>query len=364
MEINDKEKIEQLVKQMKDYAAIVNKELEGILKKEGSERYIELLLGRSNYKYDPEAITKTILEPAWYLLDQGGKRWRPFLTSLIIKAYNKNVNNYIEFTIIPEVIHTATLIHDDIEDNSDNRRGMPAVHKKYSLDIATNLGDIMFFLPMNAVMDSNKLSSEVKDKIFHYFIKDMTRLGIGQATDIAWHSGKISIDKINEEKYLQMAQDKTGVLSRFACELGGILAGANDKEIEILGKFGATIGIAFQIQDDLLNIYESKVSENKGGVGDDISEGKITLLIINTLKNANESDKKELIEILNKHTKDKELINRAIQIIDKYNAKENIINIEKQLITEAWNEVDKILPQSEAKEQIYILTNFLINRNV
>lgn len=356
--------IEQLIKQMKDYAFIVNRELELILKKEGSERYIESLLGRSNYKYDSEAITKSVLEPAWYLLDQGGKRWRPFLTSLIINAYGKDINNYIEFTIVPEIIHTATLIHDDIEDNSDSRRGMPSVHKKYSLDIATNLGDIMYFLPMNAIMDSNKLSLDVKDRIFHYFIKDMTRLGIGQATDIAWHSGRISIENINEEKYLQMAQDKTGVLSRFACELGGILAGVNDKDIEVLGRFGATIGIAFQIQDDLLNIYESKVSKNKGGVGDDISEGKITLLVIDTLKNSTESDKKELIEILNKHTKDKELINRAIQIIDKYNAKENVINLENKLINEAWNEVDKILPESEAKKQIFMLTNFLINRNV
>ncbi len=349
---------------LKENSKRVNQELETYLKKRSSSRYIESLLGRSSYEYDPEAMTKSILEPAWYLLDLGGKRWRPALTMLTLEALGSDPEEYIEFSIIPEVIHNATLIHDDIEDNSPKRRNADALHIKFGIDVATNLGDFMYFFPMVALIDSPKLNNEKKNRAVSIYVKNMTRVSLGQAIDIAWHSGLVDPKSITEEKYLQMAHDKTGVLSRFACELGGALAGADDKTISTLGKFGATIGIAFQIQDDILNLTESELADNKGGVGDDISEGKITLMVLHVMKVGSEADKNRLAEILKTHTKDKALIKEAISIIDKYGSKEYSSNVAEKMINEAWNDVDKILPESAAKNRMHQLVEFLVHRTV
>lgn len=349
---------------LEENAKIIDKELETYLKRKSSERYVETLLGRSGYEYDNEALTKSVLEPAWYLLDQGGKRWRPVLCLLVIESLGKNPKEYIEFSIIPEVIHNATLIHDDIEDDSDMRRGNPAVHKKFGMDVANNLGDFMYFFPMRALIDSKKLDSNTKNRALSFYIREMTRVALGQAVDIAWHGGFVDRLTINENKYLEMAHDKTGALSRFACELGAVIGGADDDLVGKFGKFGATIGIAFQLQDDILNIYESDLSKNKGGVGDDISEGKMTLLVIHTLDSADDSDKKRLVEILSMHTKDKNLIDEAIGIITKYKSREHVEEIAVSLVDDAWSELDRSLPESDAKAKIKELAEFLIKRSI
>lgn len=340
-------------------AKLVNAEFETILSKKPSERYIEILLGRAGYKYDTDAFKKSILDPAWYLLGSGGKRWRPVLGMLVLEALGKNPLNYLEFLIVPEVIHNATLIHDDIEDNSDVRRGMPAVHKNFGLDVALNVGDFMYFFPMRALTDSKKLTQRQKNLILSFYVKELTRVTLGQSVDIAWHRGLIVPETIIEDKYMQMNHDKTGSLARLACEIAGVLGGANKKTIEALAEFGATIGVAFQLQDDLLNIYESGVSKSKGGVGDDISEGKITLIVIYTIQHASESDKKRLLEILSMHTKDKERIDEAIAILQKYNGKEYIADLQHKLIKKAWTKIDKKLPESEAKSRLKELADFV-----
>ncbi len=345
-------------------AKLINSELEIYLKRRSSERYIENLLGRSGYEYDTEAITKSILEPAWYLLDQGGKRWRPILCLLIIEALGKNPKDYIEFSIIPEVIHNATLIHDDIEDNSDMRRGNLAVHKRFGTDIANNLGDFMYFFPMRALVDSKKLDDKTKNTVLTFYIREMTRVSLGQAVDIAWHRGLIDTALINDKRYLQMAHDKTGALSRFACELGAIIGGADTVLIEKFGRYGATVGIAFQLEDDILNIYESDLSKNKGGVGDDISEGKMTMLVIHTLKHADEKERKRLIEILGMHTKDERLIKEAISIITEHNSRDEVERLAFELVRDAWSEIDRAIGESPAKARMKELTEFLINRSI
>lgn len=349
---------------LKRRAEVVNAMLEEALQKESSDRYIQSLLGRSGYKYDNEALTKSIFEPTWHLLGLGGKRWRPVLMLLVTEALGKNPEDYLEFALIPEVVHNATLLHDDIEDSSLTRRGQPAVHVKYGIDVGVNLGDFLYYFPVVALIDSKKLSAETKNKALNVYVREMLRVSVGQATDIAWHRALVDPFKINEDKYLQMVYSKSGVLARMAAQLGGVLAGADDETVEALGKFGATIGVAFQLQDDVLNIYESSVSDSKGGVGEDITEGKITMLVIHTLKHADENDRKRLAEILQMHTRDKALISGAISIIDKYGAKDYIKGLQERLVGEAWKGIDGRLPESEAKGRLKELAEFLIKRSL
>ncbi len=358
--MSEKSNIEALlIEKSKD----VNQALLSYIKKQATKDYIKQILGNTNYDYDEKAFEKGILDPLWYLLDLGGKRWRPTLMLLFIQALGKNPNDYLEFTTITEIIHNATLVHDDIEDNSLTRRGSPAVHVKYGIDIATNLGDFMMFFPTHMLFSSKKLSEKVKSKITTSYLSNMVRVTIGQATDISWHSGLIKPEEITEDKYLEMSNNKTGVLSRFAGELSGILCEADDNTVKSLGNFGAALGIAFQIQDDILNINVGKVSESKGGVGDDISEGKITLIIIRTITQASQKDKELLLKILSEHTKDKEKINEAIKIINKYDSIEYCQKIAQNIITNAIKDLDSLLKDSEARQLIKEFAEFMVTRN-
>jgi geranylgeranyl diphosphate synthase, type I len=342
----------------------VDREIKKYLTDKASTRYLEALLGRSGYEYDTRAIDHAVLEPARYLLDLGGKRWRSTLMLTIIDALGKDSNEVVEFAIIPEVIHNGTLIHDDIEDSSETRRGAPAVHIKYGTDVALNLGDFMFYLPMIALLDSKKVGKEVKIRMLEIYQREMLKLSIGQATDIAWHRSMIGPEKVTEAQYLQMAYSKTGVLASMAAKMGAAVAGADDKTIAALGNFGATIGVAFQLQDDVLNLSESELSDLKGGVGDDITEGKITLLAIKTFEKADKADRARLSEILKMHTRDQALIKEAVAIIKKYGAEEYIKELEFELLKKAWAQVDGLLPASDAKKKLKGIAEFLVNRTI
>ncbi len=358
--MSEKSKIEVL---LSEKSKEVNEAMLTYLKKQATKDYMKQILGNTTYDYDEKAFEKGVLDPLWYLLDLGGKRWRPTLMLLFIEALGKNSKDYIEFATITEIIHNATLVHDDIEDNSLTRRGSPAVHVKYGMDIATNLGDFMMFFPTHMLFSSKKLSEAVKSKATTSYLSNMVRVTIGQATDISWHAGLIKPEEITENKYLEMSNNKTGVLSRFAGELAGILCEADENTVKSLGNFGAALGVGFQIQDDILNIDASNVAESKGGVGDDISEGKITLLVIRTISQASKEDKENLLKILSKHTKDKQKINEAIAIINKYDSIKYCKKIAEGIISKAIADLDSLLKESEAKQLIKDFAEFMITRN-
>ncbi|MGC8479580.1 MAG: polyprenyl synthetase family protein [Candidatus Micrarchaeia archaeon] len=341
----------------------VNDAISSYLKRTATKHYLEKILGKTSYDYDELAFEKGIINPLWYFLDLGGKRWRPTLMLLFIKALGKNPEKFLELSTVIELIHNATLVHDDIEDNSLTRRGSPAVHVKYGIDIATNLGDFMMFFSLHMLLSEKKLSLDVKDKLIKSYLSNMVRVTIGQATDITWHAGLSKPEEITESKYLEMSKNKTGVLARLAGEFAGILSEADEKTTNALGDFGAAIGIAFQIQDDILNIDESKVSESKGGVGDDISEGKITLIVIRTISIASKEDKELLLKILSEHTKDKKRILEAISIINKYDSISYSKKIAEKIVSEALNKLELLLKNSEAKEILKKFVEFMIKRS-
>ena len=130
--------------------------------------------------------------------------------------------------------------------------------------------------------------------------------------------------RLGEEDYLQMCAYKTGTLARMSAKIAAVVAGADKPLVEKLGRFAESIGVAFQMQDDILDITGVEFAKKKGGVGQDITEGKRSLLVIYTLKKANSDDKKRLIEILNMHTSDQALSDEAIALMQKYNAVEHV----------------------------------------
>jgi len=259
------------------------------------------------------------------------------------------------------VVHNSIMI-DDIEDGGELRRGKPCTHKIWGVDVAINTGNIMYFLPLLAFMKNReRFDKEILVRAYEAYSEEMINIHLGQALDIWWHKGKKN--DIKEEEYLQMCANKTGCLSRLAARLAVILSGGSKEQEEKFGKFAESLGIAFQIRDDILSATEANFADKKG-YGDDIKEGKRSLIVIHTIKHANEKDRKRLVEILDMHTGDKKLINEAIDIIKKYKATEYAHNLAKKLIENSWKEIGPFIKESKSKESLKALADFAIERRI
>jgi geranylgeranyl pyrophosphate synthase len=312
-----------------------------------------------------EALNKAVAEPVWEFLDRGGKRWRPSLFLLICEALGKNSEEYVDFAIIPEVIHNGTLMVDDIEDASELRRGKPCTYRIYGVDIAINAGNAMYYLPLLPLIENRKkLSPQKLQRIYEIYVQEMINLSIGQAMDIAWQKGLANSDKIDDKHYLQMCAYKTGTLARMAAKMAAMLAGAEEKLVGKLGLFAESIGIAFQMQDDVLDLTSEEFTKKKGSHGHDVTEGKRSLIVIHTFQVANAKDKKRLIEILNMHTSDQKLRDEAIAIMKKYGSIEYVKNFAQTIVRDSWKDVEKLMPVSEAKKKLKEFAQFLIERKI
>jgi len=352
-------------KLLEEKALLINRAIEKYIPRFFSKNAVLFKVNPPRYAYNTEALNKAIAEPVWEFLDRGGKRWRPTLFLLICEALGKNPEDFLDYAIIPEVVHNGTLIIDDIEDASEYRRGKPCTYKIYGLDIAINVGNAMYYLPLLPLMENrDRIGAEKLAKIYEIYVQEMINLSLGQAMDIAWHKGLANADQISEEDYLQMCAYKTGTLARMAAKIAAVLADADEELVEKLGFFAESIGVAFQIQDDILDLTGKEFAKKKGGCGQDITEGKRTLIVIHTLKVANAKDRKRLIEILRMHTTDQKLRDEAIAIMQKYGSIDYAKNFAKRIVEESWRNVEKLLPPSSAKEKLNAFAKFLIERKI
>jgi geranylgeranyl pyrophosphate synthase len=350
---------------LEEKAVLIDKIIEKYIPRKFTKDAVVFRLNPPRYTYNFEALNKAVAEPIWEFLDRGGKRWRPALFLLIIEALGKNPEDFIDFAIIPEVIHNGTLMVDDVEDASELRRGKPCTYKIYGVDVAINAGNAMYYLPLlPLIKNRNKIPLEKLCKVYEVYVQEMISLSLGQAMDIAWHRGIANADKLEEKDYLQMCAYKTGTLARMSAKIAAVLAGANDELTEKLGRFAESIGVAFQMQDDILDLAGEEFAEKKGGRGQDITEGKRSLIVIHTLKVANTKDRQRLIEILNMHTSDQKLRDEAIKIMEKYDSINYVKNFARKIVMESWKEVEKLLPASDAKEKLNAFATFLIERKI
>ncbi|MEM3459418.1 MAG: polyprenyl synthetase family protein [Candidatus Bathyarchaeia archaeon] len=350
---------------LEEKAALIDKTIEKYIPRKFSKDSAVFRLNPPNYAYNLDALNKAVAEPIWEFLDRGGKRWRPALFLLICEALGKKSEDFVDFAIIPEVVHNGTLMVDDIEDASELRRGKPCTYKIYGLDIAINAGNSMYYLPLLPLIEKKaKVPPQKLCKVCQIYVQEMISLSLGQAMDIAWHRGLANADELGEKDYLQMCAYKTGTLARMAAKMAAVLADANEELVEKLGFFAESIGVAFQIQDDILDLTSGEFAKKKGRRGQDITEGKRSLIVIHTLKVANTKDKNRLIEILNMHTSNQKLIEEAIAIMEKYDSINYAKNLAKEMVKESWKKVEKLLPASDAKEKLNAFAKFLIERKL
>ena len=223
-----------------------------------------------------------LTEPCKSLIKLGGKRWRPLL--LVLCAENARsfygsraiLTEDETYSLAPlvEFVHTASLIHDDIEDSSDTRRGKPAAYITYGVDAALNAASWLYF-EASVCIDRLAASPEVKAQLYALYANEVRRLHLGQAADILWHKNRELFPSI--EEYSAMVQNKTGTLASLAAKIGTLAGGGTGEEIERAGKTAAEIGEAFQILDDVQNLTTGNPGKKRG---DDIVEGKKSLPVL------------------------------------------------------------------------------------
>jgi len=344
-----------------------SKEIDSVLEKWVPKSYdnlsMETAFGKARYAYSTPAANKAIAEPIWDLLSRGGKRWRPALMMLICEALGGDPVKHKDWVAIPELVHNGTLMVDDVEDNSELRRGQPCTHKKYGVDIAINAGNAMYYLPLQVILKS-ELPESTLIGAYEIYSQEMINISMGQGMDIAWHRGIADSDNLGENEYLQMCAFKTGTLARMAAKLGALLANSDESTIEKMGEFAEAVGIGFQIQDDVLNLTATSGKNHfvKDYIGEDIHEGKRTLLVIHTLSKASPEDRARLLEILKMHTWDRALIDEAIALIKKYDSIEYAKGKAKEIVSNAWAKAEPTLKEGTAKETLKAFVDFAIGR--
>lgn len=246
-----------------------------------------------------------LIEPCAHLVSLGGKRWRPLLLVLCAElaaehwlslargetdakagaaacehpAERKHrAERAVEtaYNLVPlvEFAHTASLIHDDIEDAADTRRGAPAAHITYGMDTAINAGSWLYFAA-TACIETQALSVAEKNTFYALYLLELRRLHLGQAMDILWHRNPALIP--TEDEYRAMVRNKTGTLARMAVKIGMTAGGATATEAEAAGKIAEDIGVGFQILDDVTNLTTGNPGKKRG---DDIVEGKKSLPVL------------------------------------------------------------------------------------
>ncbi len=365
MKKGNKIKKEGIVEYLEEMKPEIDKLIEKYLPKKITKKWLNFTFGKPRYAFDLRAAKECLSKPIWDFLSRGGKRWRPALFLLITEAVGGDVEKIKDFVVIPELIHEGTIIIDDCEDRGELRRGKPCLHRIFGEDIAINAGNFLYFLPLLALIKNRaQFEPEMLLRAYETYAQEMLNLSLGQGTDIYWHKGKEK--EIEEEEYLQMCAFKTGCLSRMAAKLAVLLSEGSDELAEKIGRVAEAIGIAFQIQDDILDLSLIGEERKKFGksFGNDIKEGKKSLIVIHTLKKASQKDKKKLIKILNKHTDNLSETKEAIGLIEKYGSIEYAKKLAQKIVRDSWREVDKLLAESEAKKRLRDFISYLIERKI
>lgn len=245
-------------------------------------KMVNEFLDHLSYDRKPESL----YEPIKYVLSMGGKRIRPTLMLLAYNLYKENPEDILMNACALETYHNYTLLHDDLMDNADMRRGHLTVHKKWNDNTAILSGDSMLVLAFQRMMQCD--TKHLKD-ILDLFTVTALEIGEGQQYDMEFETR----NDVKEEEYIEMIRLKTSVLLACALKIGAILADASAEDADNLYKFGEQIGLAFQLQDDYLDVYgDSKVFGKE--IGGDITSNKKTYMLINAFNKANAAQRKEL----------------------------------------------------------------------
>jgi len=306
-----------------------------------------------NWSKEPRGL----YEPIGYVLSMGGKRIRPALTLMACNMFSDNVRQALNAALGLEIFHNFTLLHDDIMDRADVRRGQLTVHKKWDDNTAILSGDVMQIASYQFIAQT---PAEQLKRTLDLFSKTAGEICEGQQYDVEFENR----DRVEADEYLEMIRLKTAVLLGVALQIGAWIGGAGEEDAQLLYDYGINIGLAFQLKDDLLDVYGDEATFGKK-IGGDILCNKKTFMLINALELAKGKDAEELQRWIS--TLDEKQSNEKIQAVtslfDKLGVKTICEEKMQHFYVKAVANLEKVSVLENNKQELRKLGEKLMFRN-
>ena len=293
-----------------------------------------------------------LYQPIDYIIGLKAKRMRPLLVLIAHQMFNDDIKKSLSPAIAIELFHNFTLLHDDIMDNAPIRRGMPTVHKKWNNNVAILSGDVMI---IQAYQFINKLELNCLSKVLDIFNNMAIKVCEGQQLDMDFEKK----EDVNITDYLKMIEYKTAVLLATSLQIGSVVAGASEEEQNHLYQFGVNIGLAFQLKDDLLDVFGSSEIMGKQ-IGGDILANKKTFLYLKSMQIADQKNRDQLIYYYSINNKSHNKVDVVKNIFMELSVKKHTIDMMKAYYTKAMKHLNAI--DCKNKAPLISFSNKLMDR--
>jgi len=307
-----------------------------------------------NLSYNTES--ERLIDPVRYIVSIGGKRLRPVLALMSYNLFSDKVDDAIIPVTGLEIFHNFTLVHDDIMDRAQVRRGFATVHNKWNVNQAILSGDVMAFVTNECFLQT---PAPFLLKVFRIFNKAAIEVCIGQQMDMDYEKATI----VSHEEYLRMIELKTAALIAASIRIGSVFGGAGDGDSELLCEFGKNLGLAFQMQDDLLDTYGDVKVFGKIS-GGDIVASKKTFLYVKAMEIASPEQRKRLQkEYLDDEIDPESKVKTVTEIYDQLNIKSITERLTNEYFKAALGFLEKTNVPPERKDELIQVTGSLVGRD-
>jgi geranylgeranyl diphosphate synthase type I len=285
----------------------------------------------------------------------GGKRLRPLLATVSCEAVGGKADAALPFGVALEMVHNFTLVHDDVMDEDDTRRGIKTVHATYGIPEAILSGDALFARAFELALDSDVGDSELV-KLVDILARSVRLLAEGQQMDMDFEKSRT----VTSAQYMKMIELKTAVLYQAAAQGGAVVAKAKPSQVKALAEYGRLIGLGFQIWDDVLDLRSDQATFGKP-VLNDIRNGKKTLIVVQALEDLRGRQRTEFLSVLGKKNASLSELTRARNILDEVGAIDHAVRVADGLV-EGAKERLKVLRQSEHKKDLVAFADYVVKR--
>lgn len=285
----------------------------------------------------------------------GGKRLRPLLSTIACESVGGKADSAIPFGVAIEIVHNFTLVHDDVMDEDETRRGIKTVHAQYGVPEAILSGDALFARAFEVVLDSDVEDASLV-RLVDILARAVRLLADGQQMDMDFEDAT----SVTSDQYMRMIELKTAVLFATAAQGGAIVGGASDQQEDALAEYGRLMGLGFQIWDDMLDLESNQESFGKP-VLNDIRNGKKTLIVVQALEDLVGPERKEFLSILGDKKATKQQLERARDILDEVGALDHATKVADGLIREAKGQL-RVLKDTQHRKNLEAFADYMVKR--
>jgi octaprenyl-diphosphate synthase len=342
-----------------DFLILSKRKANGFLLADGSERMMHIIMDlignelaqvEDEFKRNLKSKVPLISKIGEHLLLSGGKRFRPSILILSAKLCGYQGRRQIQAASVIEFIHTASLLHDDVVDDAELRRGNKSANSRWGSEASVLVGDFLLSKSFCLMVDDGDL------KILNTISRATTQMAEGEIQELM----KASDLSVTEDEYLSIVTNKTASLISATCQIGAILGGVDGKKEQALANFGMNLGISFQLMDDSLD-YTSTEKRFGKEIGIDLYGGKITLPLIHTLRSCSPSEREKVVEIVLSKSSDERAFLSVVDLINRYGGIEYTLEKARGYVAKAKGNLDCFHPSRE-KTVLLAMANYVVER--